>query len=545
MAVEIEATGQLQEFLEILRKRKWQVLLPAAFILSVGTAFAVLVPKKYRVETQVELRATAVEDLEGQSSPLWSQVREAQNAALHIKAPNRVRRVIESRKWTDYLGLGPAEQAKLVRDVVRNIEVTVPRPRSEGGSTFVTIEYLDVDPKRAVDFLEHLREDWTKNEVQRGQRAIEDQRRALQARSADLEKQVREKQTELTDFQSAYGLSPTQPVPGREATRSEDPQYAAYLEMLAEEQRLLRRSAGLAAEIEALGRQLAETEPQIWRTTLSGGVEHTQRIAELEFQLSELERRRSYYQQGTKRQQFTRDIEQIQDRIERLREQERRAEERREPVENPAYRELADRRAQALLEHARAEASLRGLTKDLDLAREELRERNEVYAAVSRIHDELSRLREAQADVAVLEARNQRYMELLSGPAGNPFQITSPVAAPTAPSEPNPWLIVAFALVGGLGVGLGIAVLSEYSKSCFRSAADLSRVMVVPVLGVVNTIRTRAEVRRERAQRLAVGLSTGLLIGAVVFLTWAWASQPDLLAPWLREHIEGFRRLFV
>lgn len=545
MAVEIEATGQLQEFLEILRKRKWQVLLPAAFILSLGAAFAVLVPKKYRVETQVELRATAVEDLEGASSPLWSQVREAQNAALHIKAPNRVRRVIEARKWTDFLSLGPAEQARLVREVVKNIEVTVPRARTEGGSTFVTIEYLDADPARAVDFLEHLREDWTKNEVLRGQRAIEDQRLALQKRSAELERQLREKQTELTDLQSAYGLSPTQPVPGREAPRSEDPVHAAYLEKLADEQRLASRLGGLTAEIEALERQLAETEPQIWSTSLSGGVDHSQRIGELEFQLSELERRRSYYQQGTRRQQFTRDIEQVLERIERLREQERRAEERRESVENPAYRGLADRRAQAQLEHARTDATLRELRRDLDLQREERRERNEVYATVSRIHDELSRLREAQAAVAVLDARNQRYMELLAGPAGNPFQITSPVAAPTAPAEPNPWLIVAFALVGGLGLGLGIAVLSEYSKSCFRSAADISRVMVVPVLGVVNTIRTRAEQRRERLQRLAVGLSTGLLIGAVVFLTWAWASQPDLLAPWLREHIEDFRKLFV
>ena len=58
MAVQFESQGQLQEFLGILRKRSWQVILPAAFVIAIGVAFAVIVPKKYAVSTQLELRAT-------------------------------------------------------------------------------------------------------------------------------------------------------------------------------------------------------------------------------------------------------------------------------------------------------------------------------------------------------------------------------------------------------------------------------------------------------------------------------------------------------
>ena len=60
MAVQIETRGQLQDFLDVLRRRKWQVLLPALFVAALGAAFAVIVPKKYVVTTQVELRPIGV-----------------------------------------------------------------------------------------------------------------------------------------------------------------------------------------------------------------------------------------------------------------------------------------------------------------------------------------------------------------------------------------------------------------------------------------------------------------------------------------------------
>ncbi|MBJ22806.1 MAG: hypothetical protein CL933_25630, partial [Deltaproteobacteria bacterium] len=54
--IQIEAPGQLQEFLQVLKKRRWQALLPFGFILTLGVCFAIVVPRKYKVTTQVELR---------------------------------------------------------------------------------------------------------------------------------------------------------------------------------------------------------------------------------------------------------------------------------------------------------------------------------------------------------------------------------------------------------------------------------------------------------------------------------------------------------
>ena len=112
------------------------------------------------------------------------------------------------------------------------------------------------------------------------------------------------------------------------------------------------------------------------------------------------------------------------------------------------------------------------------------------------------------------------------------------------PTEPNPLLIAAFGIVAGLALGVGLAVFAEYSRNCFRTVQDLSRVMVTPVLGTVNQIVTRKEARLVAARRVTVALASLLIVGGVSFVTWAWAKNPELLSPDLREKIETVRSKF-
>jgi len=68
--------------------------------------------------------------------------------------------------------------------------------------------------------------------------------------------------------------------------------------------------------------------------------------------------------------------------------------------------------------------------------------------------------------------------------------------------------------------------------------------MIVPVLGVVNQIRTRGAVRRTRIRRALVGTSSFMILGAFVFVTYAWGWRPDLLNDELLTSIEEFRGWF-
>jgi hypothetical protein len=70
-------------------------------------------------------------------------------------------------------------------------------------------------------------------------------------------------------------------------------------------------------------------------------------------------------------------------------------------------------------------------------------------------------------------------------------------------------------------------------------------VLAAPVLGTINLIVTRNDLRQRTVRRFLVGSTTLALIGGLVFVTWAWAFNPDLLPLKLRELIESLRSQLV
>jgi hypothetical protein len=151
-----------------------------------------------------------------------------------------------------------------------------------------------------------------------------------------------------------------------------------------------------------------------------------------------------------------------------------------------------------------------------------------------------------QASLTAAEARYRSKLSdfgIASSPKNNPFAILEEVNAPPKATEPNPWLIILLSVAAGLGIGIGVAVALEYTKSCFRSVYDVSRVLPVPVLGNINKIVTRRESKQRLTRRVVVGAASFLVLGTLAFVTWAWAHDQEsgLLSPALRKAIEGLR----
>ena len=131
---EPNAHGQIEEFLRVLHKRRWQILLPAVFVLTLGAAFAVIVPKKYVLETRVEIRESRVEsDYALRDPQSQATVRELPNVLQHVRHYNRIKQVIELQKelWPEYVRADvPGD---FVRSVMENIDAEpVEKDRSQG-----------------------------------------------------------------------------------------------------------------------------------------------------------------------------------------------------------------------------------------------------------------------------------------------------------------------------------------------------------------------------------------------------------------------------
>ena len=72
--------SQIQEFLGVLRRRRWQVFLPALYVFVLGSAFAAIVPKKYVVTATFEVKETR--------NPLDSQLKNVQDTAVAREVAN-------------------------------------------------------------------------------------------------------------------------------------------------------------------------------------------------------------------------------------------------------------------------------------------------------------------------------------------------------------------------------------------------------------------------------------------------------------------------
>ena len=545
MAVQVEAPGQVQEFLDILKRRKWQVLLPAGFVLSLGVAFAVIVPKKYLTTTQVELRELLL-DAEQRLAARAQTQGVAENAPQQIKSMRRITEVLDDLRWPDYLTLGRVGQYEYRTRIQENITVQVPRKGREVGSTFVTIEYRDIDADRAQSFLKALRQAWIEQVVERERTRYDVEWRKLLERESDLDKEHLKITRELTDLRAGNDISPTQPTPGANQVRVEDPKILRYE---TNQRRLDELSIELQtaeASLELARRQLAKTDPDHPTTETVEGVSFASQIEVLRneqiLKEQDLDGIRPEHPRYRKTQ---RELETLDERIAELEMRQTSAEEQIKFEPNPAYLNLEDSIANLELKIGALEAEEGALGKAIDQNRADILRLNEAYGADRELSARLDAIQLAMGEIEIDLQRAKQRRDVVYGPAGNPFQITQEVEAPGSPSEPDPVLILAFTIVLGLALGLGSALLGEFSKSCFRNTSDISRVLVVPVLGVISPIVTRVQRRRRVLRRFAVGSMSLLLIGSVLFVTWAWVEEPTLLGDRMNDSIETFRGLFL
>jgi uncharacterized protein involved in exopolysaccharide biosynthesis len=531
MAVQIEQQGQLQEFLAVLSRRKWQILLPTLVCASLGAFLAVIVPKKYVTSTQVELRPVSV----AQAS------KEPGNAPFQIKAMERVKKVVTDLQNREYLALSPDAQRDFLEDVQEDIKVVTSSPTLRG-TTFVTIEYADVRREWAAEFLKALREDWIADVVDGDRRRATFALESLRTERRLLEKQQKSQEEGLTNLRRQHGLSATQPAGGGARERAEDPVYARLKSNETERDKISRSLQALDVEIAQLELALQDLPPTIASTDVVPGESNATQLGEVEGQIAAAQAKlkgiKPSHSQYIKTQLEIRGLEERRDQL--LRQSTKAqivAGSRPNPDLEPARKVIEDKKR----ERAVSSATLERLESDISRDRLAAEELQDVYREERERMGEIARLQEKLLAIDKKLMEKGQEVDTLLSPLSNPFSITAEVWTPQRPTEPNPWMILSFGIVLGLALGVGSSLLGEFSRSCFRGVADISRVMVVPVLGAVDRIVTQAEARTLRMRRTWIGASSLAVAASVVFVTWAWAYDAQLLAPSLREAIEQLR----
>jgi capsular polysaccharide biosynthesis protein len=99
---------------------------------------------------------------------------------------------------------------------------------------------------------------------------------------------------------------------------------------------------------------------------------------------------------------------------------------------------------------------------------------------------------------SLLRKRDDAEMarELQQQQAGEQFRVLDPANLPTQPSFPNRPKFALVGVVGGLGLGMGLALLLELRDSSLRSERDVEIALRLPVLALVPDITPAATGKR-------------------------------------------------
>lgn len=164
---------------------------------------------------------------------------------------------------------------------------------------------------------------------------------------------------------------------------------------------------------------------------------------------------------------------------------------------------------------------------DMDTAKKELAALKEAYASYQKRVESTPQVeqqyRALERDYANAQAKYQETMTRLMSAKeakgleesrmGERFTLVDPPITPEKPDRPNRLAIVLIGVVLGLGAGIGFGSMAEYLDQSVRSADDLASVAGHPVLAVIpymETIHDRAKKLWKKI--IFVGATAGLVV---------------------------------
>ncbi|MEX1024325.1 MAG: hypothetical protein WD226_04540 [Planctomycetota bacterium] len=542
---ELDTTGQIQEFLTVLKRRKWGILLPMLYFLAIGCLIAVVVPKKVEVTTRVELRESRVEADPSQNNAATKEIQSAKNHIVHY---NRIKEIIEGPRqdlWElDYMGLDAGEKHTFITDVVmKNLDVHVAeKPATRGpavGSWFIDIRYKDTDGERAEAFLNELVAHWIDDVLERDSKQLEAEKEQLQQELHDAVQRFAAANANYTLVCQELGVNPAEPLDNKGATDA----VAERIGRLKEKQNnLALELVALETSIGQLHKDLEDLPIYVDVETPLPGQQYTEELAKLDEMLRMKKILQEPYKPAHPR------WERAQKEIDVLLAERVILEAAEEPDRVVVERERNPEREVTLDSIAKAEALYQAKRQALEMVdsqlnAEESEQKRRARASSRRyvLSVERDALRADRDLKSTLLSQKERAVAASKNNYTKPYDTVQPPEADDAPVTPNTSILVVAFAIAGLGLGLAFSLLAEYGKNAYRSPAELAQVLPIPVLGAINSIVTSHEARRRHARRTLVAVSSLFILGGLGWFTFMiWKRAEDLPVP-VQETLDDIR----
>lgn len=562
----------LDDYLAILKRRKWQLIVPAVLLALVAVIAAIVIPPTYVSTATILIEQQEVPNELVRSTVTSYADQRVQTISQRVMTTENLGKIIESYNLYPELmqryGLASAVD-KMREDIkLEMISADVIDPRS-GRPSEATIAFSLSYESGSAAMAQRVANDITSlflsENVRDRQESAQETSAFLEQESSKLAERLSLLEARLAEFKQEHGdsLPELQSFNMQLIQRTEDQlrdtdqsirtlqeriiylegqlaQIDPYTELYsADGKRVLGpadRLKALEAEYATVAARYSSSHPARMRieremATLRRQVgQPTNRTAELTRTLQEQQDeltalRKRYSDEHPDVQALANTMAITQEQLAKARQGGAAGALETIDADNPAYIQL-----QAQLQAARVElASFQDAREDIQAKLSELEDRVTMGPKIEREYQSLTRDHENVLNT--YREVKQRLMEAQLGEAleterkGERFSLIEPPRLPEQPAKPNRLAIAFLGLVLAFGGGVGNLALREALDRSVHNTRDLELIIQAPPLVVIPYIETAADVQRRVRRRLYS------VLGAILAVVLATAAVHQFVMP--------------
>ncbi|MBI5850159.1 MAG: hypothetical protein HZB39_03850 [Planctomycetes bacterium] len=521
-------------YVDLVKRRRWQVIPMSLVGLLVGAIVAFFIPRYFIAHTTITYKGGALDHSSRTSrDPLYAKVT---NALLTIK--HTIPAALEK---LNLIGTNPdaVDRFEAIARMENRVDVRSSMP-SPDGYVNIDVEVRDLDGERAALLANTLRLLWIEDIMRtlereahdaltRAASAVSDASRAIDTKIDEIGAYQREHRVDATVDPNAWIASEQKTLSERVRT-AEDRINTLQIEISA-----------LDREADAIADRLSDgsVKPVLPGNQVTRAVDkETQiRIDELR-KLLERERyvKDSRHAGSPAHRAAVKNIEVIEKELTQMLGG---TVDESSPglnlVPNPEHAVLKE-------QHRKLEGQL--ADRRAALAQAKLR-REEDTKEGQRVTLAMTGYLRLQKDKAALELRHAEAIRVETEQresynrtrTGEPFEQV-PAVVPPAPTEPGFMLVALAGSIVGLAAAIGLVLLLDFIRSTFKTVDDVGYALGVPVLGMMAHLETAEERSRTVRHRRRVSLVAATFVVLMLSVVTVYYVNPTSLPPFVLQALD-------
>jgi len=513
----MKPTNQIDilEYVEIVLRHKWLIILPFVLVASLGAVYSKLPPDIYRASTLI-----LVEQQKVPEAYIQSIVTSTVNERLRTIRQQIMSRTMLERIINEFDLYGEIRESTTIEGLVTkmrsNIELDVQSARRGSSSTF-ELFYQGKDPKTVAMIANKLASLFIEENLKVREQQAEGTTEFLAVELNRIRKELESKEEAIRTFKQKHMGE----LPGELDTilRGLD-RFQLQVQTNGEAMRAAENREVL------LQRQLAEMTSTLITSGESGtghairSVSPRTQLVGLRQDLQDLKVR--YTEKHPEVIRVEKEIRVLETKL--MKESEEEGTEDAGPAmvssSDPVYYDLRNQLAETRLDIRRMKDEERRLKREIAKYQkrvEKIPNHEQQLVTLTRDYDNIEENYQSILN-RKLDAQLSANMERKQ--KGEQFKILDPARIPERPFKPDRRKILLVSLILGLGIGGGLAFVAEYMDHSFRDSKELEEFANLPVIASIPRIITEGDKERKRVRRrIAYASSSVILLIMIVTAT--------------------------